>query len=123
MGLFSSRSKKEEVVPIPWIKLEVMSQLDEIINQSSNNPVVIFKHSTRCSISSMALNRFQKDWKENDITPYYLDLLSHRDISNEIANRFNVFHQSPQVLLIKEGKSVYDASHSGIVFSELIEVE
>lgn len=98
-----------------WNELNEISQLDSIVEQSNLQPVLVFKHSTRCSISSMAKSRLEREW-DNDsaIKPYYLDLLSFRNISDELAHRFNVFHQSPQALLIKDGKCVYDASHSMI---------
>ena len=84
--------------------------------------MVVFKHSTRCSISAMALNRMERDYdaeKLPNIPVYYLDLIAHRDVSNAIAETFGVMHQSPQVLLIKDGQSVYDESHMGISFGEL----
>jgi bacillithiol system protein YtxJ len=105
---------------VNWIPLTFMGQLDEIVAFSNQKPVVIFKHSTRCSVSRMALKKFETEYDLDDtIDVYYLDLLEHRDISNEIANRFGVYHQSPQLLLIKEGKSVYDVSHSDIDAEEL----
>lgn len=105
---------------INWIPLNYMGQLDEIIAFSNQKPVVIFKHSTRCSVSRMALKRFETEYDLDDtVDTYYLDLLEHRDISAEIASRFNVVHQSPQLLLIKEGNSVYDVSHSDIDAVEL----
>lgn len=105
---------------INWIPLTFMGQLDEIVAFSNEKPVVIFKHSTRCSISRMALKRFEAEFDlEDSVDVYFLDLLEHRDISNEIASRFGVYHQSPQLLLIKEGKSVYDVSHSDIDAEEL----
>ena len=99
-----------------WNALTEIKQLDSIVEESEEKPVVIFKHSTRCSISRMALKNFEREYnlEESEATPYYLDLLQHRDISNEIAQKFQVIHQSPQLLLIKNGKSVYDASHSEI---------
>ena len=100
---------------INWIELTDLGQLNEIMDLSHEQPVVIFKHSTRCSISRMALKQFENEFDlEGSVTPYFLDLINHRDISNEIATRFEVYHQSPQLLLIKEGKSIYDASHSDI---------
>lgn len=105
---------------INWIQLTDLGQLEEIINLSHQEAVVIFKHSTRCNISRMALKQFENEFDlEGVVVPYFLDLLNHRDISNEIASRFQVEHQSPQLLLIKEGKSVYDASHSDIDAVEL----
>lgn len=99
-----------------WQALTDIQQLDSIVSESEAKPVVIFKHSTRCSISRMALKNFEReyDFDEDEVTPYFLDLLNHRDISNEIADKFHVIHQSPQLLLIKNGKSVYDVSHSEI---------
>lgn len=105
---------------INWIPLNFMGQLDELVAFSEQKPAVIFKHSTRCSISRMALKQFENEYDLDDaVDAYYLDLLEHRDISNEIASRFGVLHQSPQLLLIKEGKSVYDVSHSDIDAGEL----
>ena len=107
-----------------WLTLENLAQLEEIKAQSSDKPVLIFKHSTSCSISGMAWNRIQRNWKEEDlqkVTPYYLDLLSYRAISNQIAEDFGVYHQSPQVILIKDGKAIYDNSHMGISYAEIME--
>ena len=99
-----------------WNSLTQLAQLDAIVEESAEKPVVIFKHSTRCSISRMALKNFEREYnlEESEVAPYFLDLLQHRDISNEIAQKFQVIHQSPQLLLIKNGKSVYDVSHSEI---------
>ncbi|WP_317167567.1 bacillithiol system redox-active protein YtxJ [Flavobacterium lotistagni] len=92
-----------------------MSQIDEIITASSQQPILIFKHSTRCAISKMALKDFEKQFRlDQQIACYFLDLLAHRDISNEIAHRFEVIHQSPQLLLIKNGKCLYNVSHGAI---------
>lgn len=110
-----------------WHQLTELAQLSDIIDISkqqpdSNRAVVIFKHSTRCSISSMALNRLESRWKDdNTISMYYLDLLSYRDVSNEIATLFQVEHASPQVLVIKNGRCVYNASHTEITASGILE--
>jgi bacillithiol system protein YtxJ len=120
MALFTSifgdsENKNTNASKINWIPLTDLGQLNEIMELSHQQPVVIFKHSTRCSISRMALKQFENEFDlEGIVTPYYLDLLNHRDISQEIATRFEVYHQSPQLLLIKEGKSIYDVSHSDI---------
>jgi bacillithiol system protein YtxJ len=115
-----SENKNTNTSKINWIALTDLGQLNEIMDLSHEQPVAIFKHSTRCSISRMALKQFENEFDlEGSVTPYFLDLLNHRDISNEIATRFEVYHQSPQLLLIKEGKSVYDASHSDIDAVEL----
>jgi len=98
-----------------WNDLTDLGQLNEIIALSNEKPVAIFKHSTRCSVSRMALKQFENEFNFSDkVTPYFLDLIAHRDVSNEIANRFGVQHQSPQLILIKEGKAVYNVSHSDI---------
>lgn len=105
-----------------WNELTNLGQLNEIISLSSEMPVAIFKHSTRCSVSRMALRQFENEFdSSNKVTPYFLDLISFRDVSNEIASRFGVLHQSPQLILIKDGKAVYDVSHSDIDAEELKE--
>jgi bacillithiol system protein YtxJ len=106
-----------------WDKIENLLQLEEIIEESKSKPVLIFKHSTSCSISSMALNRLSRNWKSEDsekVKAYYLDLISYREISNKIAEQFGVYHQSPQVILIKDGKAVYDNSHMGINYGDIM---
>ena len=111
----SSETQDESTSKMKWNALTDLEQLNEIISLSNEKPVVIFKHSTRCSISRMALKQFENEFNFSDkVTPYFLDLIAHRDISNGIASRFNVVHQSPQLLLIKEGKSVYHVTHSDI---------
>jgi bacillithiol system protein YtxJ len=116
----SSEEKKETTSKINWIPLTNLDQLNEIVALSNEKPVVIFKHSTRCSISRFALKQFENEFDSADATDtYFLDLIEHRDVSNEIANRFKVVHQSPQLLLIKNGQSVYDVSHSDIDAKDL----
>ncbi|HEX8016751.1 MAG TPA: bacillithiol system redox-active protein YtxJ [Flavobacterium sp.] len=100
---------------INWTELTNILQLQEVEAISNEKPVVIFKHSTRCSISRMALKQFEREYDlENVVDAYFLDLIAHRDISNEIADKFNVYHESPQLILIKNGKAVYNVSHSDI---------
>ena len=106
-----------------WNKLTTAEQIDEIKALSSQKPVFIFKHSTTCSISNMSLDRLQRNWKEEDadkITPFYLDLLAHRALSNQVALDFGVPHESPQVILIRDGKAVYNESHYGISYATLM---
>lgn len=119
--MFWSKKKTDEV-EINWTRLSDLSQLDEIIEESKEKPVMIYKHSTRCGISGMALNRLERSWDATGeaVKPYYLDLLSFREISDEVAERFQVYHQSPQVIVVKNGKAVYDDSHMGISFEVLI---
>lgn len=104
-----------------WNDLTELKQLDTIVAESAQTPVLIFKHSTRCPVSRMALRNFEQEYdiEEGKLKAYYLDLLEHRDISNEIAERFGVYHQSPQVILIKDGKAVYNISHHEIDAGEV----
>lgn len=115
--------KKEHTKNVEWIPLNSSQQLDDIIAESSSHPVLIFKHSTRCSISSTALNRFEQSWisdDNNSIAPYYLDLLNHRDISNSIERVFGVMHQSPQAIVIRNGKAIHNSSHFDISFDTIL---
>lgn len=102
-----------------WIPLTSSDQLDTINEKSNNTPQVIFKHSTRCSISSMALNRLERETASEHADYYFLDLIQHRTLSNEIAKKFQVHHESPQILLIKNMECVYDESHHGISMQEI----
>ncbi|MFE3868226.1 bacillithiol system redox-active protein YtxJ [Flavobacterium sp. LS2P90] len=116
----SSDDKSSNENKINWNELTDLGQLNEIISISNEKPVAIFKHSTRCSVSRMALKQFENEFNSLDkVTPYFLDLIAHRDISNEISTRLGVTHQSPQLILIKEGKAVYNVSHSDIDADEL----
>lgn len=107
---------------INWNELTEAGQLQALLLDSHTQPVLIFKHSTSCSISKAALSRLERNWNEaemKDVKLYFLDLLSHRSISNKIAEQFLVDHQSPQVLLIRKGESVYDRSHFDIDYKEV----
>ncbi len=119
-NIFGGSEESKEESKMAWRELTDLGQLNEIVNESTEKPVAIFKHSTRCSISRMALRQFEQEFDlEEKVIPYYLDLLEHRNISNEIANRFGVYHQSPQLIVIKEGKAIYDASHGDINAEDL----
>lgn len=104
-----------------WTDLSNVAQLETIKKESHNQPQLIFKHSTRCSISSMAKNRLDRSEAPAGVQFYYLDLIAHRDISNKIAEDFLVEHESPQVLLIRNGECIYDESHNGINIDEIAE--
>lgn len=108
----------------PWQPLTQPEQLTDIVRESFERPVLIFKHSTSCSISAAAKSKLERQWSEADLgaTLYYLDLLRYRPISNEIAQQFGIRHESPQLLLIQNGECQYDASHMGIRLSEVKEV-
>ncbi len=125
MGLFNkifgnSGDGKEEK-DLPWIPLNDIQQLNHIENKSTTKTQVIFKHSTRCGISSMVMRQFVSNYEltEKDLDLYYLDLLNYRAISNEIASKFKVMHESPQLLVIKNGVVVTHDSHGSINEIEL----
>jgi bacillithiol system protein YtxJ len=106
-----------------WERLTSLDQLEAIRKESAEKPVLIFKHSTRCSISRMVLDRLERNWDKKEMEPhvkaYFLDLISFRQISNQIAALFEVDHESPQVVIIRNGTSVYDRSHMGIDYQEI----
>jgi len=105
-----------------WRIISSQEDLEEAIRTSYETDVVLFKHSTTCSISHMAKLRLESSWTFTDeIVPYYLDLKVHRALSNEISERFQVVHESPQLLLIRKGECIYDASHFDISVDELKE--
>ena len=117
MGLFSRNTSKKEQTPEPiWNQLTSIEQLNELVVAAQTKPVVIFKHSTRCGISSMAFNSFKNNWKSDDTLAdvYILDLLRFRDVSNEVAQVTGVYHQSPQAIVLKGTEVIYEATHSGI---------
>ena len=113
MGWFG---KSQESKELPWNQLTSVDQLKEVLDSSTEKPILLFKHSTRCSISSMAFSGFQSGWEgtEGEIGIYYLDLLNYRDISNQIAELTGVMHQSPQVIVLKNNEVVYTATHTAI---------
>lgn len=105
-----------------WIALTKPEQVHELIKESNESPVVIFKHSTSCSISATAKGRVERQWPDiglEGVKAYYLDLLSHRSVSNLIADQLEVPHQSPQLLLLQDGDCVYHASHLSINLNEV----
>jgi len=112
MGLFT----KDKEGRINWKELESEAQLTEFLELSKSKPIAIFKHSTRCSLSSMVKSRLERGWNinDNDLDMYYLDLLNNRNVSNKIASIFNVEHQSPQLIVLHQGKVLYHASHGEI---------
>ena len=99
-----------------WTPIKSIEDLDKAAERSKEVPVVLFKHSTRCFISKTVLGNFEKEMKafQGDAEFYFLDLLAHRNVSNEIEKRFKVVHQSPQMIVLKNGKVVNDASHHSI---------
>ena len=102
-----------------WKTLTSEEQLEEINTASAQEPVTIFKHSTRCSISSMAKARLERAGAPEGLTFYYLDLISYRSVSDKIADMYGVGHESPQILLIRDGECIYHESHTGILMDEI----
>lgn len=119
-NFFDKKTDEGEQPEVFWSYLEEVS-LDEIEKESYKKPVILFKHSTRCSISRFVWNRFQQEYDipNEKAALYFLDLLAYRSVSNEVAEKFGVIHQSPQVIVIKEGKAIYDASHDEIDVEKL----
>lgn len=118
MGWFGNRS----ATTFPWTKLTSSEQLDTLLAHSTETPVLLFKHSTRCSISSMALSRFENQWDvPSEVCEcVFLDLLNYRSLSAEIASKTGIEHESPQVIVIKNNRVIYHASHNGINAREII---
>lgn len=105
-----------------WTQLTKIEELENLKETSKKEPVLIFKHSTKCGTSRNVLSRFERAWKDTEMTnvkPYFLDLLIHRDVSDKIAEDFGITHESPQLLLIKDGKCIFSVSHYGVDYTSL----
>lgn len=114
MGIFSRKPG------LNWIQLTTSEQLETALKATTTKPVLFFKHSTRCSISTMALSRFEANWNSDLVCDlYFLDLIAFRDLSNLIAEKTNVVHQSPQVIVVNNGEVIYNDSHNGIRAQEI----
>ncbi len=114
-NIFSSSEENKSDSKVGWRQLTDLGQVNDMVAESTEKPVIIFKHSTRCGVSRMVLKQFENEFDLHEkITPYFLDLLEHRNVSNEIASRFGVFHQSPQLIVIKDGNAVFNDSHGSI---------
>lgn len=100
-----------------WRTLTTPEQLEAIDAESrKGNGVAIFKHSSRCFISSMARRRMEMHWDElpAGMPVYFLDLIRYREASQAVARHYQVQHQSPQLLLIRSGSCVFHASHEAV---------
>jgi len=121
MGWFSKSSAEEK--SLPWISLTSTEALTRAL-ESNERPALFFKHSTRCSISIMALSRLEQRWnvvpEECDL--YFIDLLNHRDVSNDLAVQTNIVHQSPQAILVRKGEVIYTATHGDIDAAEMAKI-
>ncbi len=116
-----NNNASEKASHINWVPLTDIAQLKEIELQSNDEPVAIFKHSTRCGISTTVIRKFEKkfDKELENFKVYYLDLLNYRDISNEISSVYQIRHESPQLIVLKGGKPVANASHGDIIGVDL----
>lgn len=111
------------VSTIDWTDIIDVSQLDSIEEESKSVPVLIFKYSTRCNLSTFMLKKFEKkfDYEGGSVKPYFLDIRAFRNISDEIAIRYGIAHQSPQIILIKGNRATYYANHEHIKFEDFKE--
>lgn len=108
-----------------WNRLQEHAQLNEICKLSEAEPVLIYKHSTRCATSALVLNRLERNWNPEEmapVKPYLLDLLTFRELSDAVSHLFGIRHESPQVLLIEKGKVIYETSHHSIDYHVLKDV-
>lgn len=117
----SDRIRESEAVSPEWKVLDQLGQLEQLHEASHRKPIVIFKHSTRCGISAHAKFRLESEWsfRPEDLDFYYLDLIAHRHVSNQVAETFKVTHQSPQVIVLKGGSAIFDTSHHQISIGAL----
>ncbi len=113
-GANNKNSEKQEKKQLPWKRLTKIEQLDFLIKESKTKPVLIFKHSTRCGISKMVFRNFESQFNGENFALYYLDLLAYKALSDEVGFRFQVLHQSPQIIILKDGNTIANASHYGI---------
>jgi bacillithiol system protein YtxJ len=107
----------------PWQRIQTREELAAAWRNASEKPALFFKHSTRCNISAMALNRLENSGvlSADHLDLYFIDLIAHRDVSNELAVKSGVAHQSPQAIVVKNAEVVYHASHGGIDAKEIID--
>jgi bacillithiol system protein YtxJ len=108
---------------LQWKSLSQIEQLGELIDRSHQHPCILLKHSTQCTTSAMVKWQLEAEWDlaSDEMGAYLLDVIQHRSLAREIADRFQVFHQSPQLLLIREGECTYDADQLDITLEELKE--
>jgi bacillithiol system protein YtxJ len=116
MAFWNKKSDTKETEHINWLLLNTEDGLSKLVEKSADKPQIIFKHSTTCSISSMAKRRLERQWNidEAQADIHYLDLLSYRGISNQVAADLGVTHQSPQLIIVKNGQAVFNTSHNDI---------
>ncbi len=111
--------RKAKSGTIDWKLLNSSDSFKEMIEESHQSPVLVYKHSTQCSISSMVLSRLERSWDIERVQPYFLDLIALRGISNQVADHFGVQHESPQILIIENGICSFHTSHMGISINSI----
>lgn len=107
---------------IDWKVLDRIEQVHDIKAASEHRPQLLFKHSTTCPVSGIAKRRLKEDWKWDNIDAHYLDLLRYREVSNHIADFYQVYHESPQIILVHKGEVIHDTSHLDISIKDIEEV-
>ena len=120
-GNSDKESKSEKKSFLNWLPLTSLEQLETIKKESNTEAILIFKHSTRCGISSMVIKQFEKLFttEHSNLKVYYLDLLNYRNISDEVGHKFQIMHQSPQLIVVRNEVSIHDASHNDITETNL----
>jgi bacillithiol system protein YtxJ len=120
-GNSEKESKSEKKSFLNWLPLTSLEQLETIQKESNTEAILIFKHSTRCGISNMVIKQFEKLFtaEHSNLKVYYLDLLNYRNISDEVGHKFQIMHQSPQLIVVRNGVSIHDASHNDITETNL----
>ncbi len=118
-NVFGASSSSSFSLSEKWQELSSLEQWKEVLKKSKETKVVVFKHSTRCHISKRVLANFQEELESSSSSAefYYLDLIAHREVSNQIASDLKVIHQSPQLLVVEDGNCTENASHSAISLS------
>jgi bacillithiol system protein YtxJ len=116
MGMLDRFFPGDNFEDLGWKTLDSEAQLMDLVGRSFTKPILIFKHSTTCGISANVKDRLVNSWEASpeEVEFYYLDLLAHRGLSNKIASELGVPHQSPQIILLKDGKATYNRSHFSI---------
>lgn len=108
-----------------WNTISAFEQIEKIKEDKSESVHLIYKHSTRCSLSSMVLNRLERKWNEDEtvkLKPYFLDLIAFRELSRKVSETFEIRHESPQVILVHSGSAIYHKSHFSISYSDIVDI-
>ena len=113
--IFSGKEENPEQKSF-WNNIESEEDLAKAIEKSYSKKIAIFKHSTSCFISKTVLKNFEKEIENIDqkVELYILDLLANRTISKKISSDFVISHESPQLIVIENGKAIDNASHQDI---------